>query len=244
LQLICLELDTPSSVIADRFEKKYPIQRFSIPKKHIVGRDRLAEIVEGALPDEIKDNGKRTLTLYGHNEFHHYTYGLCRALVERRSEHYSYIHIDNHHDEGYGDPYKYAGMIGCGKFVKELSRYAKGGVLSIGSYFSYHNSINPIGMWLWPRWRLNHILPKLAEDVYLSIDLDVMSEEEASTGYNSGSLSKWKLLSIVKMIREQKNIIAADINGFNLEESESVLAKKTLDLYESVAEEMFSLHFG
>lgn len=53
-----------------------------------------------------------------------------------------------------------------------------------------------------------------ADNVYVSIDLDVMHRDEVKTAFERGSLRLEELENILRQIKKQKRIISADIVGY------------------------------
>jgi arginase family enzyme len=49
--------------------------------------------------------------MYGRGGRHHYTYGLCTEVANRKSDRYAYFHFDAHPDWGDNDPLSCAGFV-------------------------------------------------------------------------------------------------------------------------------------
>lgn len=69
---------------------------------------------------------------------------------------------------------------------------------------------------------VNRALDRTGTDaVYITVDLDVLSPEYASTDWSNGKMSLDELLDAIKLIREEKQVLGIDITGTDrgLEES-------------------------
>lgn len=51
------------------------------------------------------------------------------------------------------------------------------------------------------------------EDVYVTVDLDVLSDVYVTTDWGSGDMRLDELLDSIKQVREHKNIVGLDVNG-------------------------------
>lgn len=226
-KLYSLEMDDGGRKIGEYFQSKgYGISRIN-PGKEIAGIENFipdfekhadAELTAKAISDCINTDS-RVLALYGHGGYHFFTYGLVRragGLVDGMG----YIHIDRHHDSWFVD-YK---TLRCGAFVKQIYQNTrvcdiKGGILYLGSDGGAKN-----GIWFLDTLQGSKLtegvnLEKRLEsmkipDVYVTIDLDVMHEEEVRTAFERGGLKVAELKSVLRKIKRQKRIISADICGF------------------------------
>lgn len=175
---------------------------------------------------------KRTLSVYGSGSYHHLTYGLCR-LASDLSHNLTYIHID-HHSDAYKNT---SGKISCGSFVQDIvdDGFAKeflliGSVHRSAAGFTDEHSLRKTGM-----ATLDEILGNSrCNDVYLSIDLDVMKKDELSSTISRGTMERGMLLEAISHIKSRKNIVSADILGYAISLFPSK-KKKSMQLYESIA---------
>jgi arginase family enzyme len=172
------------------------------------------------ISEEIKNilgilEGK-ILTLYGSGYYHHYTYGLCDAISRERSKDYTYLHIDNHPDSCYNSN----GHIGCGSFVEHILEEPEAkDIILIGptnnpkerALISQEEIVSKKAKEITRKI----LREKQQPDVYSSFDLDVLDEKEIETYYNRGILKLKHLLDLIDIMREEKNIISADILGYN-----------------------------
>ncbi len=176
------------------------------------------EVIAAAMESIVGEDDNKTLAMYGSGDMHHYTYGLCTA-ASRLSDKFCYIHFDQHSDfckkTRSRDMY-----MGCGDFVWEIVELES----------SNASDIIMVGCKKWgmkcisstkTRSRkkalplLKSFLDDTLDDVYLSFDLDVMANGLVITDWGNGYLSKSLLLDMIAMIKEEKNIISADIVGYN-----------------------------
>ncbi len=182
---------------------------------------------------KVKYSDKKALTVYGSGSYHHITYGLCK-LANNISNNYTYIHIDHHNDYG-----SLERKLDCGSFVSSIlnDKLAKD-VIMIGC--SHSEMSNFTDEWLIGKCGKpaieDIILKSKCNNVYLSIDLDVMLDDEISTSplYSRGRMTKGMLLEIIGTIKSMRTIISADILGYSFSLFPSK-RKKAMLLYEDIA---------
>ncbi len=235
-ELILLEPDAPAQAVGYYFERdlKRKIKHAKIkePKnykcKEIDPLGRIIDVTMNKKEDVLESitealgkSAQKRIVMYGSGDYHHYTYGLCR-LADALSEEYGYVHLD-HHSDDYPSSSK---GINCGSFVNyilEDTNAAK--ALLIGEYPNPRTT-NQLGHGLFDAItesglrdkngsrELDKKLSKLPDDVYLTFDLDVMDYDEITTGFDQGTLKRKELLDVISAIKASKNIISADILGF------------------------------
>lgn len=218
--------------VVERVSKSYP----SLETVCIEGNSR--QITTAVTTSELNQNlvkrlnrlfNRKLLSVYGHGSYHHLTYGLCK-YASNISSAYSYIHIDHHNDSYRIKSDLEKSMLNCGNFVPYIfeSTNAKD-VLYIGSSKPGINDepvyklINNCGISMPENisgeLNENELLANLnflsCNDVYITMDLDVMDPREIITGYSRGSLSKEGLLKAISIIKNKKNIIGVDILGYS-----------------------------
>jgi hypothetical protein len=201
------------------------------------------------------------LAVYGSGFFHHYTYGLC-TVASKLSKAFCYIHIDRHTDcypSGVRRDYKRSGIIAPSDFVEDLrndkTNNAKD-VIMIGAFVGgwckgIHSVLYEFAMD--KRKTLEELaafLDDTRDDVYISIDTDVMLKEEVITyneDYDRGLLDKAQLFSIISLIKSRKRVVGADIcgykcstYGFESREAFEEMRIRSLNLYKDTAELIIS----
>lgn len=235
MKLYSLELDNDGKDIGAYFQSRgYDIERV----KPIEGRESLllnfylpAKSIEDMIADSV-DSKEKVLALSSHGNYHHLTYGLCKR-TDRLSKRYGYIHID-HHNDLFGDGSDLdTEDIHCGKFVRKLCHDANVGktglrrdLLFIGTkvMLPYYMLTQYAGEFLFTGFMggivsdlfcsLERNLERLPDDVYLTVDLDVLAPNEVRTAFDRGNMKAEKLYTIVEQIKQRKNIISADIVGY------------------------------
>lgn len=185
-------------------------------------RDAIEKAVSGLLAPN-----KRAMVVYGCGSFHHYTYGLCK-FADRFSEEYGYIHLDHHSDDSGWDG---SNGLHCGSFTGQIARYCHthdgkkklSNLLFIGSTLYIGSIPYGGGVHAFSEGRLRtkkgikdleSALSDMPEDIYITMDLDVMARKEIVTAYDQGSMHKEQLLDLLRMFKESKRIIGADALGF------------------------------
>src|SRR3989338_6215552 len=172
------------------------------------------------------------LTITGHGTFHHLAYALCQ-YADKISKRYSYVHIDKPCDSWRTPEEARLGKLNCANFVPFIMEDTNAqNVLYLGSHIieedpeifednllmqKYEKSIslkeNVSGFFR--EEKLARSIDALEEDVYISIDLDVMEEYEVITGYDRGRLTRDGLFDALSRIKNKRRIIGADIVGYS-----------------------------
>ncbi len=201
------------------------------------------------------DNNKKSLLVYGEGVFHHFAYALCR-LADKKHNEYSYIHIDHHHDS-----YRFnkKGLLDCGNFVNQIAlscnvKRGKGkqNIIFIGNNVLFKRypldtdyAITEDDLRTKKGKRtLEDFLEDTPKKAYVSIDLDVMLNKEIPTSYDRGTLRKEELIDILNSIKAKKEIIGADIVGYNwssLNIGGIFLRKKSLKLYQNIVQNILEM---
>ncbi|MFH1064918.1 MAG: arginase family protein [Nanoarchaeota archaeon] len=235
-KLYSLELDNDGRDMGNYFQSRgYGIERV----RPIEGNESLIlnfcvppKTIENIISDSV-DSKEKVLALSSHGNYHHLTYGLCKR-ADKLSEKYGYIHIDRHNDLfGAGDD-KDAEEIHCGRFVRRLCHDTNVGkqglrpdVLFIGTKVSLITGImDPCAREFLFTGALDTSysdlfypveahLDRLPDDVYLTVDLDVLAPGEVRTAFDRGNMKAERLYEIVRMVKARKNIISADVVGYS-----------------------------
>jgi arginase family enzyme len=215
--ILVLEVDIPSREFGKFLELIWParVKRRKIPSSLGKGVSygclhKKKDIREG-IKNILDWETDKVLTVYGSGRFHHYTYGLCREIADKRSEAYDYIHFDYHSDNGH---FRYNNEeIYAGSFVKSILKDSKaknlrfiGGSEGLTKDDLIENEFEKT---------LLEYVRGAQEDAYLSIDLDVMDEGEVKTDFWQGKLKIEELLDSISVIQKEKNLISADILGYS-----------------------------
>lgn len=163
------------------------------------------ESVKRALSWRIK-NRENPVVIGGAGSYHHLTYGLCANLKRP----FGYIHIDRHSD--FGDqalPY-----ICMGGFVESLITHtsAQAGLL-IGCDQRTEIPTIPYTHLGELEERLSKELLAFPQEVYISVDLDVLDPSQFNSGYDTGKMKVEQLFHTLDSISRKKSIIGGDIFG-------------------------------
>jgi len=221
--LVVLDHDLASREISEFFKRVWsePVITLKLEEAWMDKKGFIAEEFESTIK-RIKDpkrsvSKNKILTLYGDGTYHHYTYGLCYAIAKKKSKDYLYAQIDHHTDARYNEN----GVITCGSFVENIMEEpgAKD-IVMIGTVDGVNHMMRthvPEKSLMRHNVRTNlaNILrAKPQKDVYASLDLDILDQNEILTFYNQGSLTLEDLLSVIEVIKEEKNLISADMLGY------------------------------
>src|SRR3989338_2936835 len=193
-----------------------------------------ADLLLGNMESILKDfRGCRILATNGHGRFHQFTYGLCK-MADYVSKEYCYVHIDHHWDSARSLTSSNCNAISCGSFVPYIMENTNAkSVAFLGvdvrswSKFDYYDdkvreitnmcaSIAERNDGKFAYWDLENLVNSIQQDdVYVTIDLDVIAPKEIITGNDRGKLSRDGLFEALKLIMSNKRIIGADITGYS-----------------------------
>lgn len=239
--VVVLEHDTPSTNVRKFFERRWKrgTARLNITRMSTGTGTPYEQTMYDSC--EIENTMKplsllrgNPIVMYGNGSYHHYTYGLTANIMKPRCEEYLYIHIDYHTDAAVSRSkcvcdqrrsrinfFKRCGgrTLGCGNFVEELKQNNAKNFLFIGT--------DSTCGWKRKEWVKQKTLldedvksviaselsKKRCVDAYVSMDLDVLDYPELPTCYGRGKIKLQHLLDVLSVIKEHKNIIAADILG-------------------------------
>lgn len=176
----------------------------------------------------IKKNKTSKISYIGSGNFHYITYLLTKDIKKN----FSLILFDNHTDtlKSEFNPY-----ISCGSWVLNLLESNKylDKVIMIGVDEKYKPTIpymfvNKVEFLdkedFFNREKFIYDLYNMinTEDIYVSIDKDVLRQEDAITNWDNGEMKLSELLYILKKLVKIKNTIGVDICGEGLKrESQS-----------------------
>ncbi|MFH0752683.1 MAG: arginase family protein [archaeon] len=240
-KLISLETDIPGEYIGEYFEKKgYNITRVeNLFGDILYDKEDICEFFD----KKLGHIDRRKLVLYGSGSYHHYTYGLCKR-ADKISNNYLYIHFDHHTDYTsvmyekdyismkHGRPTR--SRLSCGSFVDQILTDTNASALFfVGSIPRNEDKDLHLGIRESTLESeegpavLKKQISSLPNEVYLSFDLDVMHISEIKTDYNQGIMTTELLLKTVEIIKENKNIIGADILGLSKEEFKGLWLSRT-----------------
>lgn len=233
-KIVVLKHDRASAQIAKLIGDLYP--GITEVRKISNGLDRASKTtIREAIRKSVKaGKEQKVLTLYGSGGKHHYTYGLCREVADKRSEGYTYFHFDYHTDYGYTLHNGNDDILNCAEFVDVILRDSNAQALryvgcrssiddgwcsvdieKIGKTYDSDLKDQPNSKTM--KKAIRRLLQNTPNDVYISMDLDVLNSDEIRTAYGNGPLSLNQLLESLDVIKTQKNIISADVLGYSTE---------------------------
>lgn len=236
--ILVLEVDKPSEEVGDMLELLYPgtVRRAKVEFVCKSSKQMLKSDIRSAV--KIASNGLDgpVLTAFGSGKYHHYDYGLCTEIADRiakkRNGEYAYILFDCHDDAVDAHSYWFDEEYGrdrldCASFVFSTARDSDirsernvigvGGA-SMGEIFGgmTENDIRDWRQEYGLKATIENLLARIkVDDVYVSIDLDVMSSAEVRTDFDQGNLYLEELLDLVRAIQDEKNIISASVLGYS-----------------------------
>ncbi len=172
----------------------------------------LLEIQKAILPYAGKH-----LSFLGNGNYHYIAY-LYLAMIK---EPFSLLHFDHHTDT---QTSLFSELISCGSWLEKalLQLPNLKHVVSVGVRNdqkkdiqpSYQEKIRCISEKEAVSLTWDSIEPLLKEeDVYISLDKDVIRREETITNWDQGILSKKKILTFMESCLQRKNVIGIDVCG-------------------------------
>ena len=190
MKIVTLETNPLGDVVHEELSKFFELTRVNVTE-HFTPVNEMDELQGQTFISPLIELMKGvapegTICAGTSGEFHHLTFGICANLNTQLS----YVHLDNHEDRTprpenvSGDPY-----IDCGNFVHDI------------------DNLPNIDKVYWNE------MPE-GKDVYLSVDLDVLSKDYINTRYDQGDLTPGQLIEQVSRIKSTNNIISADIFGY------------------------------
>lgn len=212
-QILALEHDQASIDMADFFEKIWVngIIRKKIPSYLSAGKEEVIKSIK----DATNSLEGKVLTVYGSGFLHHYTYGLCYTIARKKSKDYDYVHVDNHSDS-YD---RKNGWLDCASFTRNILEEPEAkSVIYLGSVAEEkHTSVsqNVLVSKDMEKTLRKVLSANLYAQVYVSLDLDVLKRTDVSTAFHQGILELKHLLSIIEVVQEEKEVISADMLGYN-----------------------------
>ena len=192
MKIVTLETNPLGDAVHEELSKFFELTRVNVTE-HFTPDNEMSELQGETFVSSLIELMKGvapegTICAGTSGEFHHLTFGICANLNSQLS----YVHLDNHEDRtprpnfsmDPGDMF-----IDCGNFVLDI------------------DSLPNIDKVYWNE------IPE-GKDVYLSVDLDVLSKEYINTRYDQGDLTPEQLIEQVSRIKSTNNIISADIFGY------------------------------
>jgi arginase family enzyme len=166
---------------------------------------------------KLRKRHNKDITLIGSGNYHYVTYLL---LAERKSP-FSLVLFDNH-TEMMPPPCK--SLVSCGSWVlnslKHLPLLKK--VVIIGARADlaaviprkFNSKVAVFSTLNWQATLANEILNAIpTQDIYISIDKDVLNKSEAITNWDQGSMKLADLLVLLKFLGRYKKVYGLDICG-------------------------------
>ncbi|WP_027094201.1 arginase family protein [Cohnella thermotolerans] len=157
-----------------------------------------------------KANG---ITYIGSGNYHYVSY----AFLSEIDRPFSLVLFDNHTDAKRSD--NLPGLLTCGSWVAEaLTRLPQlQQVVWVGVHTGSlpdNPSIRSKMVWLPDLEHPEQLLSSLvANDIYISIDKDVLDEADAVTNWDQGKMRLKQLIMALHSLVENKNIIGIDVCG-------------------------------
>jgi hypothetical protein len=155
----------------------------------------------------------RGITFIGNGNYHYVTY-LLLSEIDRP---FSLVLFDNHTDAKRTDGM--SGLLSCGSWVAEAAaRFAHLKQVVIVGACAERNLCSPDLQGksvLLPNTgepqKLLSVIP--TEDVYISIDKDVLDRAFAATNWDHGNMQLQELLAALQTLVRQKNVLGIDVCG-------------------------------
>jgi hypothetical protein len=163
--------------------------------------------------NRLSGRSGRGITFIGNGNYHYVTY----LLLSEINRPFSLVVFDNHTDAKLPDGM--TGLLSCGSWVAEAAaRFAHlQQVVIVGA--CAEQNLYPLDskkkIVLWPNAAEPHKLLSVipTEDVYISIDKDVLDRAFAVTNWDHGNMHLRELLVTLQTLVRQKNVLGIDVCG-------------------------------
>ncbi|WP_044893360.1 arginase family protein [Bacillus alveayuensis] len=178
---------------------------------HLYCADESLKLIE----KKLSNRKQRGITFIGSGNYHYVTYLLLKEIKKP----FTLILFDNHLDMDVKMDHQDS-MISCGTWVSFALQnipYLKH-VLIVGptskAYNFQHQKVTIFSFHKEQNYSPKLILSNIKTDnIYISIDKDVLHKEEAATNWDQGKMKLKTLLSFLEQILVQKRVIGMDICG-------------------------------
>ena len=155
----------------------------------------------------------RGITFIGNGNYHYVTY----LLLSKINRPFSLVLFDNHTDTKLPDAMP--GLLTCGSWVTEaaahLPHLEQALIVGVCAERKLDPPDSQSKIVLWPNngepQKLLSAIP--TEDVYISIDKDVLDRTFAVTNWDQGNMHLRELVIALQTLVQQKNVLGIDICG-------------------------------
>jgi hypothetical protein len=155
----------------------------------------------------------RGITFIGNGNYHYVTY----LLLSEINRPFSLVLFDNHTDAKLSDGM--SGLLSCGSWVAEAAErfphLQQVLIVGVCAERNLYPSESHSKIVLWPNTgepqKLLSVIP--TEDVYISIDKDVLDRAFAVTNWDHGNMHLRELLEALQTLVRQKNVLGIDVCG-------------------------------
>ena len=174
-----------------------------------------SEEAEAVLKEKIAGLPVRGIHFIDSGNYHYMT----KLWTDRIQEPFSLILMDHHTDT---QPPVFPGMLSCGGWVKDIldqNPFIKSAVLLgmpeqgigqiPGGCLEKVKALTEDQILYSEEWKKL----KIEEEVYLSVDKDILSKKELDTNWDQGNLSLDRLLEVISFFLDSHKVIGADICG-------------------------------
>lgn len=230
VRVFAVEVDPGVEQITALIEKFYDIdvKRVHLRARHSVDKDELLhELACAGIPKNYSEKNGKTLFILGGGEYHHLTHALTKLSGKDGYCVFDWdAHTDDYGRDVAGARLRHGQEISCGSFADLLAEDCGAKKVNyIGvtnepqsgeSGYTTPTDIENDGI-----ADATRELVSMAEEkyAYATVDLDVLDEAEnvrVNTYWErDGSLRLNDLLTSIKLVRQGKEIFAADITGYN-----------------------------
>jgi arginase family enzyme len=153
--------------------------------------NRVKKLFQGLdLPDNF-------LLLNGSGLYHHLTYGSVSAVEGD----VTYVHVDNHSD----DREEPDGTLTHAGFVDSISALE-----NVENVLLYGSETDKYACF---REKENLVERVENQRIYISVDLDIISETHLGSPYSQGDLEIQELLDLIDALKREAGVVAGDLVG-------------------------------
>lgn len=217
--ILALEIDKPSIEVANALHELWPEditrRKALVCAESPIRHQRLVSLLEEAI---LPLPHGTLLTTYGSGYCHNLTSALLTVVADPLSKQYCYVHIDQHADN---DEIK-DHLIDCANFVSEIPyvtntisvKHIGSTCMAPGIEPKDHVSVRQLQK-EGTATAIAELFADTPQDTYVSIDLDVLLNEDMHTDFPDGEMPINMLLNVLRTLKTTRNLIGVDVLGLS-----------------------------
>jgi arginase family enzyme len=172
-----------------------------------------------SIDEQLMKYPKNDITLIGNGNYHYVTF----LLLSKITQPFSLVLLD-HHTDMYPSPSD--DLIACSSWVleamRQLSQLKKVIFVGVNEDWKMHIPARDERSAVYSKHHILVDFPSVIESImneiptsriYISIDKDVLDEEEAQTAWSHGSMKLYQITELLEELYKHKEIVGLDVCG-------------------------------